>query len=381
MTTNNRNALGHVNYAMVSNSRQFLKTIRAWLCVMLMVLIATANAWASSVAYVSNTGDNSISVVDTGSGTAATSIPVPQGPFGIAASPDGRWLYVTHPFSGSGITIIDRQLNSVAGNISAVGLSGPTGIAVHPSAPRMYVTNIFAASLAIIDTTNNSIIATTGVGDSPSEVAVSPDGQRVYVTNQSSNTVSVLSTATNQIVDTISSFSGPIGIAVNPQGTRAYVANAAGDTVSVIDLGTNTVLNVISDIGMQSPRRIAISPSGDRVYVSNANTTTVSVISASSNSVISIPVGATQEGLAVSPDGLRVYVTLNGNSVAVINAGTNNVVGSPITVGLAPSLILIPPAPTNLSTATAPIPTLSEWAMIFMASLLAIFGIRKIRPR
>jgi len=100
--------------------------------------------------------------------------------------------------------------------------------------------------------------------------------------------------------------------------------------VSVIDTATNTVTATIS-AGSQ-PAGVAVSPDGSRVYVANTASQNVSVIDSGTNTVISaitIPVSSQSSfadpiGVAVSPDGNRVYVTAYGaGTVSVIDAATN----------------------------------------------------------
>lgn len=59
-------------------------------------------------------------------------------------------------------------------------------------------------------------------------------------------------------------------------------------------------------------------------YVANSASNNVSVIDTATNTVVTIVfVGADAHGVAVTPDGTRVYVTLEGSaSVAVIDTAT-----------------------------------------------------------
>jgi YVTN family beta-propeller protein len=94
---------------------------------------------------------------------------------------------------------------------------------------------------------------------------------------------------------------------------------------------------------------VAVTPDGSKVYVANAASNNVSVIDTASNTVIATtPVGAAPVGVAVTPDGSKVYVAnSNSNSVSVIATPTNTVIGSPINVGTGPAAfgIFIQPAP------------------------------------
>src|SRR5258708_11574234 len=81
-------------------------------------------------------------------------------------------------------------------------------------------------------------------------------------------------------------------------------------------------------IPVPRPGGVAVSPDGSKVYVTNSITFTgtVSVIDAATNTVsATIPVGPCPGGVAVSPDGTKVYVTIFSNAVSVIDTATNTV--------------------------------------------------------
>lgn len=86
------------------------------------------------------------------------------------------------------------------------------------------------------------------------------------------------------------------------------------------------------------PYGVAVTPDGSKVYVTNLNDNAVSVIDTAMNKVITtISVGPNPLAVAVTPDGSKVYVTNNNaDSVSVIDTATNTVIGSPIPVGFGP---------------------------------------------
>ena len=82
---------------------------------------------------------------------------------------------------------------------------------------------------------------------------------------------------------------------------------------------TNTVIGSPIPVGTE-PFGVAVTPDGSKVYVTNVRDNTVSVIDTTTNTVIGfpIPVGGNPVGAAVTPDGSRVYVTnAVGNTVSV----------------------------------------------------------------
>ncbi len=83
-------------------------------------------------------------------------------------------------------------------------------------------------------------IVTIAVGAKPSGVAVDPAAHCVYVANSGSASVSVLDTESNAVVATVQVGRGPVAVAVDPATHRAYVANQDDGAVSV--LGMNGML-------------------------------------------------------------------------------------------------------------------------------------------
>ncbi|MFD5424148.1 hypothetical protein [Streptomyces sp. NPDC127084] len=137
-----------------------------------------------------------------------------------------------------------------------------------------------------------------------------------------------------------------------PPGTYAYVANASGNpgTVSVVDTVTNTVVVAIP-VG-SGPVGVAVSPDGTRVYVTDFSGSTVSVVDTATNTVVAtVPVGSGPFGLAVLPDGTRVYVTNRfDGTVSVIDTATDTVVAT-VPVGDVPLGVAIAVVPQQVAPA------------------------------
>ena len=98
-----------------------------------------------------------------------------------------------------------------------------------------------------------------------------------------------------------------------------------------------------------NPFGVAITPDGTKVYVANEYDGTVSVINTTTNTVTStVPVGFIPMGVAVTPDGTKVYVTnWNDSTVSVIST-TNNTAYASVTVGSGPVDVAISPNNTRV---------------------------------
>jgi YVTN family beta-propeller protein len=239
-------------------------------------------AVARNQAYVANQGSNTVSVVDTATGTVVKTITVGTAPTAVAATPDERFVYVT---------------NSGSGNVM------------------------------VIDTATNTVKATVKVGSSPQDVAINPAGTRAYVTNAGSGTMSVINTSTNGVVATVKVGSGPTAVAVNPNGRYVYVARSNG-TVAVVDTGLFNMVTKTIQVG-SSPKDLAVSPATGKLFVANSGSNSVSVINMANNTVTAtIGVGSSPTSLAFSPDGGVLYAAHSTDTLTRIDTGTNTVLGS-----------------------------------------------------
>lgn len=287
-----------------------------------------------SVVYVTNSGSNTVSVIDAATSAVTATIAVGTRPSAVAVSSNGGRVYVTNVGTNS-VSVIDTASNTVVGGPIAVGVS-PSSVVVSPDGSRLYVVNAGGNTVSVINTATNTVISTIAVGLAPSAAVISPNGKRVYVANWeratgSEGSVSVIDTATNVVIGTTTVGVQPTGLAINPNGSRVYAVNYGNSVVSVINTATNGVI-ASPNVGT-APWSVAVSPDGKTAYVTNRFDYTVSVIDTVTNKVrgAAIPTGPLPTAVAVSPDGTRVYVTnVYGNTVSVINTTAASVsVGVP----------------------------------------------------
>src|SRR5439155_9404653 len=95
----------------------------------------------------------------------------------------------------------------------------------------------------------------------------------------------------------------------------------------VIDTGADRVLARISV--PPGPHGLVITPDGRKVYVSSDGDSVVSVIDTAVDRVVrSIDVGSTPHGLAMSPDGRQVLASVFGaNEAVLIDTATDGIAG------------------------------------------------------
>src|SRR5580700_12196754 len=136
---------------------------------------------------------------------------------GLMASPAeaAPFAYVVNSGDGT-VSVIDTATNTVVGLPIPVGKE-PFGVDVTPDGKHAYVANRGSNNVSVVDTATNMVVATVVVGNVPFNVAVTPDGNHAYVTNAGFNTVSVIDTATNTVeAATIPVGTNPVKVAVTP---------------------------------------------------------------------------------------------------------------------------------------------------------------------
>lgn len=273
-------------------------------------------------AYVTNTGPDSVSVIDTTTNAVVATVSVAEDPSSLAVTPDGTKVYVLA--AGGLLQVINTTLIGTADDpVAGMMTFGPpfefqTSIAILPDGARAYA--LVSGSLQVIDIESFTVLNSLDVGNSPTQLALTPDGTRTYVTNSFGVTdldvglngqVVVPDTATDSVIDTISLFTLPGAIAVARDGLHAYVASVAklsagGETigflpdnkVAVIDLQTHVVSDFIVVPGTVAA--VAVTPDGSFVYLAIPDADSLSVIETEANTVV------TTFGVAAEPRGLVI---------------------------------------------------------------------------
>jgi YVTN family beta-propeller protein len=300
-----------------------------------------AQGFFTHEAYITNSGSNTVSVIDVAAHRVLTTIPVGIGPYGVAVGTDtkveaDKKVYVGAEDGTVSVIGFGPRGNKELEVVATIKLSvPPVGLAVTPDRTKVYATypatNAAGDSfVSVIDTATNSETAmiphVLAFG-----VAVSPDGGTVYFAQPNQNNVLAFATATNMLVAGITvrpNGTSPTGVAVSPDGGKVYVTNKGSNNVSVIDTTINAVTATIP-VGT-SPIGVSVSKDGRTVYVANNGSNNVSVIDTAGNAVrATIPVGTSPIGVTVrvapqTPH--QAFVANNGsNGVSEIDTRTNTV--------------------------------------------------------
>jgi YVTN family beta-propeller protein len=106
---------------------------------------------------------------------------------------------------------------------------------------------------------------------------------------------------------------------------NAYVGNET--TVSAIDTATDAVIATIPVSLL--PFGVAVTPDGGKVYITLQVLNSVQVINTATNTVIAtIPVGLVPQGVVVTPDGSEVYVADSSTASGALRSPSASAINS-----------------------------------------------------
>jgi YVTN family beta-propeller protein len=175
--------------------------------------------------------------------------------------------------------------------------------------------------LSRINLESKKIDAMYQVGSVPKVVAVTPDNKYILVSNWCSYTVTVISVESGKTVKSIKIGRYPRGIAITQDSKYAYVAEMGGSHIHRIDL--DDFSKVLIPIG-SNPRAVVISPDGTKLYVTMNVSGKVQAWDLQANKTIkSVKTGEAARSLDISSDGSALFV-VNFNSDTVSKVRTSD---------------------------------------------------------
>ncbi len=272
--------------------------------------------------FVTNEGDNTISVIDSRSHELIKTIEIGGRPRGVGFSPDRSLVYVALG-DDDAIGVIDTQSMEILRRIPSG--SDPEAFDVHPNG-NIYLSNEDAGLASVLEPSTGKILAEVKVGIEPEGVTVSPDGKQVWVTSESTSMVHVIRVPEHTISANILVGARPREVAFSPDGKFGYVSCEVGGEVVKIDVATAKILarkKLRREIRLVKPKGVRWGPDG-RVWVSTGRGDAVAVLNPDTLELeATIPVGKRVWGMTFSGDGKTLYVT-NGldSNMSVIDVAS-----------------------------------------------------------
>ncbi len=238
-------------------------------------------------------------VVDAAAGRVTASVPVGRYPFGITLSPDEKEAYVAN---------VGMYQYRVLPGVDTTDLPGTT---------LPYPTSAFGSRESIEGYRSDSAVV-PGLGDP--NVPESFSVWTVDLQNRPQPRVTAkvkTGFLVGQMVEGIPAVGGSSPNSVVAAGPYVFVSNGNNDCISVIDVRKDSVVkNIFLQIDPRLgslrgiiPFGLALSPDGKRLYVAEAGINAVGVVDVETLAVLGhIPVGWFPAKLAVSRDGKKLIV-------------------------------------------------------------------------
>jgi YVTN family beta-propeller protein len=170
-------------------------------------------------------------------GTVLLPVPVGHNPYTVVLSDSGGVAYVSN-WGESTVSVVDVTRHTPT-LVEAIPVgTHPNAMALNPRRAELYVANADSDTISVISTITLEVIRTIDlapfpgaeVGASPDGLTVSPDGRMLYVANATDNDVAVIRLGRNR--DTVEGLIPtawfPAGVIVSPDGGQLYVINAKG---------------------------------------------------------------------------------------------------------------------------------------------------------
>jgi YVTN family beta-propeller protein len=270
----------------------------------------------------------------------------------IVAHPSQALAYVLDPKNAT-VVVLNSTTNAVVATIDLGtyqnnSANPPTSLAISPDGSKLYVANANLSTITIITTTNNSVGAPVTVGTAPSEMALSDDGTKLYVVDGTHllvrNATTLASIASINMTNTC------YDVVVDGTDDQALVAcdNGSGGVITSVDLSNNTVGTTVSYTSgaADSADRLAITADDSLLYAGSHSDDTVQYFDPATMSAGAFsPITGINDpsDIAFTPDGSKAYVASDStNNIISINTSVNSLTA--IDVGVSGSA-----APTHVA--------------------------------
>lgn len=337
--------------------------------------------------YVVCEKSNEVRVVGVKTGAVLTRLSVGRSPRGLSLSHDGTQLVVANSWDDT-VSLIDTKTLSVLRSVHTG--AEPTSAVADFSNRTLFVANRLSNDVSVIDLVSGKEIKRLAAGRGASYLTLSPDGRQIFCSHvyprigqfrtPPESEISVIDVVNQRVIERkpLHNVAGVFHVALASDGSFGVAAQlrpknliplahvehgwAFGDSLSLFGKGFDGVVQVPLDElerYFAMPFSVLISRDNSRIFVTAGGSDVVTVIdaqlllrfahgrrdsfandlSASANYVVTrIPVGRNPRGLALSPDGRKLYVTNRmEDSISVIDTTSGKVVsridlGGPKTV-------------------------------------------------
>ena len=238
-----------------------------------------------NLAYVANSGSNSISVVDLKARREVAQIGVGEDPAAARVSPDGKTLVVANR-GGNSVSIIDTATRKVRTVFE--GCPGASDVVILPDSSKAFAACSAGHQVMAIQLAHKArarwaprpprirLEALLDVGRAPVQLALKPDGGEVFVSNSLSNSISEIYANTDDVAGAYLMGADPVRGLVSADNSLLYVGNLHSQEVTVYSIDDGKRVGSIH-VG-DGPSALAFSTAGHLLFVVDARSGDVAVV-------------------------------------------------------------------------------------------------------
>jgi YVTN family beta-propeller protein len=272
---------------------------------------------AGDLAYVANSGSNSVSIVDLKTRREIGIAGAGEGPGLARISPDGKSLVVTNR-TGNSVSILGGSGGAGSWQVRKVieGCPGATNALILPDSSKAFVTcsgghQVMVIALARAGSANSparadALEALLDVGHSPVHLALKPDGGEIFVSNFDSDSISEIEITTNDVSGTYLMGSHPVNGLVSEDNSLLYVSNFRSQELSVYSIADGKRVGLSTHVGDGSihvgdgPDALAFSANGNLLFAVDARSGDLAVIRTSTRALFTLlPTGRQPNAIAL----------------------------------------------------------------------------------
>lgn len=303
------------------------------LAVFATTTIVAAQTPSSSALLVVSKGDSALVIVDPANNKVTGRIPTGKEPHNVAASADGRLAFVSNVGDNT-ISVIDLTTQKEIHRVELGNQSRPHGVVYLDG--KLYFTADGYKLIGCYDVASNKVEWLLGTGVSRGEMLVLNRAKtRLFTANNTANAVVAIERTAQPPDWAISSLAvgqGPQGIDMSPDEKEIWVVHERDGSVAIIDTTTKKVTQTLTMQGTKRSNRLKFSPDGARVFVTDTDYGLIVLDSSTRKEIKRIPIGTRMADVVITPDGTRAFVAdASSGAVAVVDLKTLEVIGRILT--------------------------------------------------
>jgi YVTN family beta-propeller protein len=260
--------------------------------------------------------------------------------------------------AGDDVHIIDPATNKVVGHVTGVEVGH--GVAASPDGEWLYVSDEAASTLDVVDARTLRVTSHIPLSGHPNNISISHDGKRVYVAiREEPGAVDVVDTVALELAKSIPIQGAGHNTYVTPDGRYVIAGSVAGKTATAIDQKTEQpVWTMTFDLGVR-PMAFETNKDGStkRMFVQLTDFNGFAVVDFATHKEVKRvelpkikagkqPVlvgGNTSHGMAVTTDNSKLIVNSRLNSAVYVYSLPDVKLLGEVDVGVAPDWVTLTP--------------------------------------